>query len=322
MAIGTQADLTIYETLFHTSFTETLQQETAVFNGASNGAIVMTARNIMGHYEQSTMWRDIVGLVERRDTDSVAALTPELIPDDENISVKVNRKTKLMSMTKDAFRKRNQPMDEFVQVLGQQYAKAAMVDYVNTCLLCGVAAIGNNADAALPAIAATATHTNLVDGKYLFGDQAGRINLFVMHSKVHGDLLKLGIADQITNVADVVINNGTIGVLGAPALIVDSPSLLVPGAPDTYNTLGLAQGALSVIESEEKDFGLDTDITLENTAMQYKNEWAYNLSVKGYKWDIANGGENPADAALSTGTNWLSNVSDVKSSAGVLINTQ
>ena len=55
--------------------------------------------------------------------------------------------------------------------------------------------------------------------------------------------------------------------------------------------------------------------------VRLQGEYAYNVGVKGTAWDVANGGVNPDDATLGTGTNWDSVMDDVKDLAGVHIET-
>jgi hypothetical protein len=325
MAVGSAADVTLYETQFHTAFTETIQQNVNAFNAASNGAIVLNARDIMGNYEQSTFYTEVAGLITRRDINSVAAITPDPMADAENVTVKINRRTKLMSMTRDSFVKKGRSVGEMAVVLGQQYAEAAMQDYINTALAATRAALVNNAgvfqdDTTLGGTPDLIDHLRLIATKQLFGDASNRIRLWVMHSAMHTQLLNYGITGAITNVADVVINNGTIATLGAPTLVIDAPGLEdLAATPDVYYTLGLTDGAVTVTESEERFFDMDRDVTLENTALQWKAEWAYNLGIKGYAWDIANGGANPNDATLATGSNWDKVATDDKSTAGVVL---
>jgi hypothetical protein len=52
------------------------------------------------------------------------------------------------------------------------------------------------------------------------------------------------------------------------------------------------------------------------TTMQV--DYSFGLRVKGYAWDVTNGGKSPSDAALATGTNWDKVATDNKHTAGVL----
>ena len=67
---------------------------------------------------------------------------------------------------------------------------------------------------------------------------------------------------------------------------------------------------------------LDEVTGLENLVVRLQGEFAYNLGVKGFKWDTANGGANPSDAAVGTGTNWDAAVSSYKDYAGIVIQSR
>ena len=53
------------------------------------------------------------------------------------------------------------------------------------------------------------------------------------------------------------------------------------------------------------------------TTMQ--SEWSYNVGVKGFKWDVTNGGSAPVNSALFLGTNWDKTVTSNKALAGVVV---
>ena len=50
----------------------------------------------------------------------------------------------------------------------------------------------------------------------------------------------------------------------------------------------------------------------------FQSDYTFALGLKGYAWDVANGGKSPADAAIGTGTNWDIFASSVKHTAGVI----
>ena len=51
MATTLASDMRIYEAQFQTGLTETLQQNTEVFNAASNGGIILRSAAQKGNYE-------------------------------------------------------------------------------------------------------------------------------------------------------------------------------------------------------------------------------------------------------------------------------
>jgi len=322
MATSTLSDMVIYEEQFYSGYTETLEQETDAFNAASRGCIILSSDAMKGQYEQQSYFDLISSLVARRDPTSVAVVADSGLTQSELVTVKLNRRAQV-GFTRDQFRKIMQSPAEGSFIFGQQLAKAIMVDYLNSVLIAGVAAINTNAGTTYDATAGTMSHVNLVNGIALFGDKASSINCFVMHSKVYFDLVKEGITNTTYQTNSIAIMDGSTPTLGRPVIVTDSAALLnaVP-APDEYTTLGLTVNALTVVESEARDIFHDTISGLHNLVERVQYESAYNVGVKGYAWDIAAGGANPIDATLGTGTNWDKAFTDDKSTAGISVVSQ
>ncbi len=323
MATGTLSDFVIYEEQFHGSFTETIEQETDAFNAASQGSIVLQAEALKGQYYQETFFKEISNLITRRDPTSVAVVADNNIVHGEIVTVKLNRRYQV-GFTRDQWKKIMKTPQEGSFILGQQVAKAVMVEYLNTAVLVGVTAIVNQgATTTNSATGATVNHTELVTGLSKFGDAANDIVAWVMHSKVYFDLVKQAIADNIYQIGSISILSATTPTLGRPTIVTDSAPLLdtVP-APDEYTTLGLTVGALTVTESEGREVVNDTITGQENIIERVQGEMSYNVGCKGYAYDITNGGPNPTDVVLGTGTNWDLVATNIKSTAGVAVVTQ
>jgi hypothetical protein len=56
--------------------------------------------------------------------------------------------------------------------------------------------------------------------------------------------------------------------------------------------------------------------------VRLQGEYAFNLRVKGFAWDTANGGVNPTDGAVGTDDNWDLIATETKALAGVYLLTQ
>lgn len=322
MAAGTLANFQIYEEQFYGGYIEALEQNTDAFNGASSGAISLTTDRKKGQYEQESFFKEISGLVSRRDVSSVAGATDNPLEQGEFVRVKLNRKIGPIANTMDSFRKISEDPEELSFILGQQIGAAVAVDYLNTAIAAAVAGIGNQAALVHDGTAATITHTALVDGMSKFGDASNRIVAYVMHSKQYFDLVKQAIADKIVEVAGVTIYTGNVATFNRPVIVTDSPALITTGLPDTYHCLGLQAGGITVQESEGREILAEPVTGLENLMIRVQGEHAYNLGLRGYAWDIANGGANPLDAAVATGTNWDKVSTDDKNTAGIMVNTQ
>lgn len=325
MAIGKASDFIIYNAEFQTGMVEGLNQNIALFNEGTRGAIVLKPRALKGHYSKEAFFEDVASLVTRRDTTSTAAVTDIALTQGENISVKINRKVGPVAQTLDAMKKAGMSVEDASRAFGFLAATRKLKDMVNAALIAGEAAIQANTLMNLDVSAETPDElsTSILNrGRALFGDAAGDIVCWVMHSKPYFDVMGGLITDKVTNLADLVTIGGDVPALLGKAYVVSDASCLYDAngtAEDTYNTLGLVRGAITVEESEPDTFATEIVTGLENLVQRWQSEHAFNVSVKGFQWDVANGGANPSDATLGTGSNWDQTAYDDKLTAGVRI---
>jgi len=327
MAPGTAGNFVVYNEEFFGGYVEELQQNAEVFNASSNGALVLRTEGLKGDYNAEAFIDLIGNLVTRRDTASVAAATDLPVTMDEEKGVKVNRKIGPVAQTLDAWRKVGSDWSTMSLRLGRQIAKAVMLDMVNTSITAITGAIKNVATLNYDATGQstpTLTHTHLVSGMAKLGDQASRLVCWVMHSKPYFDLMKQQLADKLFEVAGATVYAGTVASFGKPVVVTDATALwdLNGSATDTYNVLGLTSGAGECIESETRDLESQLVTGLENLVGRIQGEYAFNVQLKGFEWDVANGGANPNDATIGTGTNWDQVFADVKSLGGFCVKVQ
>ena len=328
MAIGTKSNFKIYNEYTHTGMVETLVQVSEVFNAASQGTIRLTSVNRRGDFNYESFFASTAGLVTRRitkGTGSTSAVTDLSLAQSEKVGVKINRKIGPVANTLDSFKKIGDgPFDENAlnYAIGVQAAKAMQVEMCDTAIAAAVAALNNQAAVkyTVPSNGTLAT-SSLVSGLAKFGDQANRIVCWVMHSKAFYDLVQSQITANIDGVSNFVVAQGTPVTLNRPVLITDSPSL-TGGSPLNYYTLGLTVDAIEAEDSEESTVVSDMALGLENLLVRMQGEYAYNLAMKGFTWDVTNGGENPTVAALSTGSNWDPIAASYKDYAGIIIQSR
>jgi hypothetical protein len=328
LAIGKASDMMIYHAEFQTGIVERVTQFIVLFNEATRGAIRLIPRALKGHYGKEAFFKDVASLVSRRDITSVAAATDLALVQDEVISVKLNRKVGPVAQTLDAIKKAGMTEAEASRAFGQLAGDRKMRDMLNAALIAVETAIqavtANNLDITGESVK-TATTSSLQRTLAKFGDNAQEIVCLVSHSKPYNDVIAGLITDKVTGLADLVqIQGGIPTTLGRPMVVTDSAALTDANgsATDTYNTLGLVRDAVVVEESEEESFATEIVTGLENLVRRWQSEHAFNVKVKGHKWDTANGGVNPTDAALGTTTNWDKVASDDKLCAGVRLKTQ
>jgi hypothetical protein len=326
MADYLASNFKVYQEYLKTRAAETLQQQANVFNGAVNNAILLSTTEKPGDYEYESFFKDIASLVTRRDTTSTSAATKLSMLQDELVRVKLNRKIGPVDQSRDSFRKifaRYSEM-EFVGILGQQIAVAQQVEMANSVLLAARAAtVAVSSGALMYTVPSSGTMTTnaLVNGLSKLGDRSDRVVAWVMHSKPYFDLVLQQIAANIDGVSNFNVKTGTPITLNRPVLVIDSPSLIA-GSPNDYYTLGLVAGASMAEVTETSDVVIDDVTGGENLLTRLQGEFAYNIGLKGFKYDVANGGANPNATAVGTGTNWDKAATDDKSLTGVVIKSR
>lgn len=317
MAVGVITDFTIYEEEFHTLVTEILQQNTA-FNAESGNTINIVPAIHQGDYRKYTLFDQTLVASRRVDT-SVTAQTPGNLPDLEAVGVKLKRKIPYTELTLDSLKEKGMNSDDITGIAAQQTAQAILDDYMNTAVSAMLAAF-NVGTTIRVQTGATIDSAGLVDGIKLFGDKASRLRTFVMHSAPYYNLVKDQLADNILNVSDMNIMAGVPATLGKRVVVTDAASLVdTTPSPDVYHNLLLAPGACTIFQSQAAEVWGGRVEGKENLTFGYQYEYAFTLEIKGYAWDITNGGRNPDATALTTQTNWDQYASSHKDTAGVLI---
>jgi len=269
------------------------------------------------------------GLVSRRDTTSTSAATDLNITQDEWVSVKLNRKIGPVNQSRDSFRKimAGKTEEEMSFIIGQMVAKGMQLDMLNAALTAAAAALANQAAVAYTVPTSGKLDTaGLVSGLSKFGDAAGEVAVWVMHSKPYYDLVQSQITNNIYGVSNFAVAEGAPVTLNRPVIVTDSAGLVtVTGsgstAVTTYATLGLTSAGVLVENTEQEELIVQDVTGGENLGVRMQGEFAYNLGLKGFKWDIANGAANPTNAALATGSNWDPCRTSFKDFAGLVISS-
>lgn len=311
MATTLNKDTIIYDNLAQTSYLERLQDVLEVFNGASNGALILRSEALPGDFDKSAFYK-AGGSIEHRDVDSEAPVTPKKIGMDESVGVKVPWKYGPYSATEEAFKRRARSVEEFYQIIGQDLADATISGFINHAFISLQAAIGSNTDMVATGNFATDHKKVLTKGMRKFGDRFNRISLLGMDSATYFDLVDDAVDNKIFEEANVIVYGGLPGTMGLPVLVSDK-------IPEDA-IFGLQAGAIEVVESQAPGFRSYEDNTQENFAMGYRGEGAFNLNILGYSWNTKGAApSNPKLSELGTGANWRKHASSNKETAGVLI---
>ena len=321
MAIGTKDDFKLHNALALGSYLEELKQNSDIFNGASNGAIRMTSDGLIGDFSEEDFIKEMSSakVIKHRDPSALGAITPEKFEEDTKISPKLNTYAYL-SQTWDAFKKKGQSAEQFSVLVGKAVAMAQIEWSCNTALAGVTGAISVNASMVLGDGTADIKYTDfpLIMGK--FGDQLGSIKLLVMTGATYYNLMGTAVAEKLTNIAGATIMSASNPTFGIPVLVTDSPSL---GATAGFNILCLADGAVTLINSEEVSMSTGVVRGKENLVLETQYEMATNIDVKGFGLSTAGIAIiSPTTAQLQAKANWKQSATDIKNTAGVIFNTK
>lgn len=320
------SDLAVYSEYAYNAFTEVLRQQIDLFNGATAGAITLQGAAHQGDFSDVAFFAKVTGgLVRRRNAYGTGTVAEKVLKHLSDTSVKVAAGTPPVRLDPGQFRWIQQNPEVAGAAMGQQLAIDTMADMLNVGLgsvysaLVAVPAVvydatGNTAPDDLP------NWNNLNNGQVKFGDASAQIAVWIMHSTPMHNLYANNINNQ-----ERLFTYGTVNVIRDPfgklLVMTDSPNLVLTGTPNKYHTLGLVPGAVLIGQNNDFDANEETKNGGENIERTYQAEWSYNVGVRGFSWDKANGGKSPTDAALFTSTNWDRYATSEKDLAGVIVET-
>lgn len=317
------SDLAVFSEYAYSTMTEMQDQQIGLFNGATRGGLVLQSGNHQGDYSDEAMWAKISGLVRRRNAYGSGAVAEKVLEHLTDTSVKVAAGTPPVRIDPGMMKWIQRSPEEAGVVVGKQMAEDSIADMLNTAVLVYVAAIGQVSSVVYDHSATgTMSLIALNKGAAKFGDRAGAIVAWVMHSKSAFDIY----GEALTNATRLFVF-GNVRVIedgfGRPLVVTDSPNLInTTPTPDVYMALGLTPGAVLVSQNGDFTDNVETKNGDENIIRTYQAEWSYNVGIQGFAWDKTNGGKSPANAALGTATNWDRYATSDKDLAGVLVKAQ
>jgi hypothetical protein len=317
MATTMATDIIFNEELIRLGITETIEQNVDAFNEASKGTILLSSEALEGNFADESFIKGLTAssLVSRRDQTSVAGLTAAKLEEDSTNSVKLSRRYGPVATTYDAWNRSNRDVDTFSLAFGKQLGVGIMQDMIDMLLLGGVTAIPKSI-ATIGDGLSVIDYANVVDGLAAMGDKSGRVNCLVMHSNTYFSLVDKGLSmNALDTVGGMTIREGGAYSLGLPVLTTDSASLVLSAG--VYGVLGLTDGALRAIESDDMIMRAQDVLLQENLQRVIQGESSYNIGVKGCKFNSAV--INPDATAVGLADNWTYKLSDPKSGGGFLL---
>lgn len=312
------SDMKVFNEYLKRATIETLAQDVAKFNAASAGSIQLTTQGIDGDFLQESFWAGVHGAQRRVDRYGAnAAQAATALSQKQYDSVKIAGGFGPILWEPGQLSWVQKSPEEALEVISRNLSEAIMSDQLNTAIAALVAAIGNQPTAVNDVSAAAGVNYIAINGTHAkFGDASARIVAQVMTGAMYHKL----IGQNLTNANHLFQFQGVtiVDILGKAVIVTDAPALFTAGTPDKEKVLSLVSGAAVVSDGSDLITNIQTTNGKNRIETTMQADYTFGLGLKGYTWDVTNGGKSPTDAEIATGSNWDLVANSVKASAGVL----
>jgi hypothetical protein len=316
----------VFNKYFMPATIETLAQMVDKFNAASNGSIVLTTEGFEGDFVMTSFFKNLSNArrrVDRYGTNN--AVTPIDLSQDKFVAVKIAGGFGPVRYEPSQMTWLNKPTAEGVEVASRAFAELLLQDQLNTVIAALVAAIGNQGAAATVDVSASkkVDYLTVNESHALFGDHSSQIVAQVMDGIQYHNFIALNLANAQTLFQ--AGNVRVVDILGRPSIVTDAPALFTAAAaedPAKRRGLSLTTGAALVRDPRNLVSNVETSNGKERIETTLQIDYDFTVGLKGYAWDMANGGKSPTDSEIATGSNWDLVVSSIKHSAGVMAEGQ
>lgn len=320
------SQMEVFNKYFMPATIETLAQMVDKFNAASNGSIVLTTEGFEGDFVMTSFFKNLSNArrrVDRYGTNN--AVTPVDLSQDKFVAVKIAGGFGPVRYEPSQMTWLNKPTAEGVEVASRAFAELLLQDQLNTVIAAMVAAIGNQGAAATVDVSASkkVDYLTVNESHALFGDHSSQIVAQVMDGIQYHNFIALNLANAQTLFQ--AGNVRVVDILGRPSVVTDAPALFTAAAgsdPAKRRVLSLTTGAALVRDPRNLVSNVETSNGKERIETTLQIDYDFTVGLKGYAWDMANGGKSPTDSEIATGANWDLVVSSIKHSAGVMAEGQ
>jgi len=297
---------------------ELLGQKTDVFNAASGGAIVLSSAAWKGDFSKESFFNQIASARRRVDRyAAIAVQAPTALTQGEHVGVKVAGGFGPVLFEPSQMTWLNEDPASAIRAISEGFSDALLQDQLNTAIASAVAAVSGQA-ALVNDVSATAGLTlNALNNSHAkFGDQSQLLVADVMTGAAWHKLIDKALTNssQLFASGNVMV----VDILGKRYVISDIPALYEAGSPNKSKVLSVT--ASGIIVDNTSDIIANMDTSNGNTRIQttWQADYSFGLKLKGYSWDVTNGGKSPTDAELATASNWDKAVAENKHTLGTL----
>ena len=297
---------------------ETVNQEIEKFNQASAGSILLSSSGFDGDFLKEALFASLHTAQRRVDRYAAnGAQASTSLAEIQSNSVKVGGGFGPILWEPAQFDWISANEAAAIEAISRNLSEAIMKDQLNTGIASAVAAIENIA-ALTNDVSATLpiSYVAMNNGHAKFGDRSSALVASVMNGATYHKL----VGQNLANATRLFEANGVliVDILGKATIITDAPALLEAGAPNKAKVLSLVNSGIVISDAGNLVTNIETTNGKERIETTMQSDYDFGVGLKGYAWDITNGGKSPVDAELATGTNWDKYVTENKDTAGVL----
>lgn len=319
-------EMAVFDRYVSEATIETLAQMVDKFNAASAGAIVLTTGGFEGDFLHEIMWKSIHSArrrVDRYATNIGVSSTALEQIDETGVKVAGGFGPVVWEPSQLTWMLKNQA--EAVEMASRNLAEAIMQDQLNTAIAAMVAACTQNSavkhELTSGSTASKITYRMINAAHAKFGDQSASIVADVMDGATYHELIDQNLQNgqRLFEAGGVTV----VDILGKRVVVTDAPAL--QSSASTGGTtkakarvLGVASGGIVVHNGGDLITNTEVSNGKRRIEATFQADYSFGLALKGYAWDVQNGGASPSDGDIGTGTNWDKVATDNKHTAGVI----
>lgn len=312
------SNMVVFNQYVQSATIEMLAQKVEQFNAASRNAIRLTTQGFDGDFLQESFWQSIHSAQRRVDRYAAnGSVSPTALAQLQHNTVKVAGGFGPILFEPAQLTWVQKPTAEGIAVISENLAEAMLRDMLNTGIAAAVAAIEAQGSATTyDSGTGPITYRDLNNAHAKFGDHSSDIICNVMDGATFHGLIdqNLANAERLFFAQGVLV----VDILGRVVVVTDAPALRETGTGADAKALGLVTDAIMVHDAGDLITNVETTNGNARIETTFQADYTFGLGLKGYAWDVGNGGKSPTDVELATGSNWDKIATSIKHTAGVL----
>lgn len=312
------SNMKVFNAELQTATIETLAQQVEKFNAASAGAITLTTQGFEGDYRFENFFASLHAAqrrVDRYATNSPTSATN--LAQLQEIGVKVAGGFGPIAWEPSQLNWVQMNPGAALESISRNMAEAIMKDQLNTAVTSAVAAIEAQGSANVNDIGTGPITYVAINGAHAkFGDSSSLLVADVMDGVQYHAL----VGQNLTNTQELFNYQGVmvVEILGKRVVVTDAAALRETGTGADVKVLSLVQGGVTVYDGSDLITNIETSNGTQRIRTTMQADYSFGVAVKGFQWDVPNGGKSPTDADLALGSNWDKVATSHKHLAGVL----